>query len=101
MSNLKLKLFRPIDIAPLITFRILFGALMIFGNIRFMMNGWVEKLYFEPQFFFKYYGFGWVQPLSELGMYFVFTLIIISAFCIMVGLFYRIATVFFFYYLAM
>ena len=90
------KLTRQIDIAPLITFRILFGALMMFGNIRFVANGWIERLYVEPKFFFKYYGFDWVQPLDETGMYIVFIILIVSAFLIMIGLFYRVATIVFF-----
>lgn len=82
-------------ITPLITFRILFGALMMVGAIRFMYYGWIERLYGEPKFFFKYYGFEWVTPLSTQGMYVVFILIALSAFCIMLGLFYRLATIIF------
>ena len=84
------------DIAPLITFRVLFGALMMFGAIRFMMNGWIERLYVEPQFFFKFYGFEWVEPLGETGMYLLFGLIALSAGLVMLGLFYRIAIITFF-----
>lgn len=69
---------------------------MMFGNIRFVANGWIERLYVEPKFFFKYFGLGWVQPLDETGMYIVFIILIISAFLIMVGLFYRVATIVFF-----
>ena len=84
------------NISPLVTFRIVFGALMLFGTIRFVVSGWIEKLYLEPKFFFKYYGFDWVQPLDETGIYFLFYLIIASAFCMMVGLFYRLAAITFF-----
>ncbi len=84
------------SIAPLITFRILFGGLMLFGALRFMYYGWIERLYLAPNFFFKYYGFEWVAPLSEFGIYTLFVLIAVSAFCIMIGLFYRIATIIFF-----
>ena len=45
----------PRPIAPLITFRILFGGLMMVGAARFMLSGWVERLYVEPRFFFKFY----------------------------------------------
>jgi len=84
------------NIAPLITFRILFGALMMIGAIRFMQNGWIEKLYLEPRFFFKFYGFEWVTALNESGMYFLFWTVIISSACIMLGLFYRLAAITFF-----
>jgi len=87
---------KQISILPLVTFRILFGALAAFGSLRFVMSDWKNELYLQPTFFFKYYGFEWVQPLSETGIYLLFILIIISALCIMVGLFYRIVTIVFF-----
>lgn len=79
----------PRRIAPLVTFRILFGGLMAAGAFRFMASGWVERLYGEPDFFFKYYGFEWVEPLNVAGMYWVYGLIGLSALGIMLGLFYR------------
>lgn len=87
---------KPKSIAPLVTFRVLFGALMLFGALRFMYSDWIERLYLTPKFFFKYYGFEWITPLSEIGIYALFIIIAVSAFCIMIGLFYRIATVIFF-----
>ena len=89
-------LIAPKAIAPLITFRILFGALMLFGALRFVYNGWVERLYVEPQFFFKFYGFEWVQPLDATGMYIVFTLVALSAAGIMLGFLYRLSALVFF-----
>lgn len=94
--NYPLLIVNLISISPLVTFRIVFGALMLFGTIRFVASGWIEKLYIEPTFFFKYYGFDWVQPLDEVGIYILFYTIIVSAFCIMVGLFYRVAAITFF-----
>ena len=49
------------SIYPLVTYRILFGGLMFFSSIRFWMQGWIEKLYVQPDFFFKYYNFEWVE----------------------------------------
>jgi len=86
----------PVAIAPLITFRILFGGLMAVGALRFMAKGWIEKLYGEPVFFFKYYGFEWVRVFDVPGMYVLYAAIALSAACIMVGLFYRVASVVFF-----
>ena len=83
-------------ISPLITFRILFGVLMMWGALRFVWNGWVEKLYVEPTFFFKFYGFHWVEVLEETGLYVLFGVVIVSALCIALGLFYRIAAIVFF-----
>lgn len=80
----------------MISFRILFGLVMLYGTLRFVMNGWVERLYLDPEFFFKFYGFEWVEPLGTDGMYAVFALMALSSLCIALGLFYRIATVCFF-----
>lgn len=90
------RFYRPVSIAPLVTFRILLGALMAFGALRTMAMGWVEKLYTEPALFFKFYGFDWVKPLDGPLMYGVFSTIAISAFLVMLGLFYRVAIVTFF-----
>ncbi|MCO6480125.1 MAG: HTTM domain-containing protein [Phaeodactylibacter sp.] len=87
----------PWRIAPLITFRILFGGLMMAGAVRFMLSGWLERLYVEPRFFFKFYGFEWVEPLGHVGMYVLYSLIAISAAMVMLGLFYRLAAVVFFF----
>lgn len=89
-------IIHPVNIAPLITFRILFGGLMMVGAIRFIANGWVEKLYVSPKFFFKFYGFEWVQVLDETGMYALLYFIAFSAGMLMLGFFYRLASLSFF-----
>jgi len=87
---------QPLPIAPLITFRILFGGLMATGALRFMLTGWIEKLYGEPQLFFKYAGFHWLPVLPPESMYVVYSLIALSSLLIMLGWWYRVGTVLFF-----
>ena len=82
--------------APLAVFRIAFGFLMLASTIRFAANGWISKLYIEPQYFFSYLGFDWVKPLPGMWMYLVFLLIGVSTILIMLGLFYRMASIAFF-----
>lgn len=53
---------RPIDIASLAAFRIIFGLVMFAGIARFMASGWIGKMYGEPSWFFTYPGFDWVRP---------------------------------------
>lgn len=89
-------LFRPVSIAPLVTFRITFGVLMLLSLLRFWWRGWIATLYLEPQFHFTYPGFSWVQPLGDPGMYILFALLIISTLLIILGCFYRLAMIFFF-----
>lgn len=83
-------------IAPLVSFRIIFGAMMLISTLRFILKGWVEELYVKPKFFFTYLGFDWIQPLDEQGMYMVFLVMLISSTGILLGAWYRISSVLFF-----
>ncbi len=88
---------KPVSIAPLAIFRVFFGAVMLVSVIRFLVNGWVESLYLNPDFHFSYYGFSWVQPFDALGMYGLFAIMALSTILIMLGLWYRPATIIFFF----
>jgi hypothetical protein len=92
----KLNFDKTVSIAPLITFRIVFGLLMLLSTIRFWWNGWIESIYVQPKFHFSYVGFEWVQPLGHIGMQLLFLCIALSSLMIALGLLYRIATVLFF-----
>ena len=85
-----------VHIAPLVVFRILFGVMMLASIIRFMLKGWVYDLYIKPQFYFSYFGFEWVKPLGEIGMYSIFIIMGISALLIMLGFLYRFSALIFF-----
>lgn len=85
-----------ISIAPLVVFRIAFGALMFLSTLRFILKGWVHSMYIAPKMFFPYYGFEWVKPLPGVGMYIVFALLLIASLCVLLGLFYRHSAVLFF-----
>jgi hypothetical protein len=96
MQKYKQILSQHVNIAPLISFRILFGLLMAFALIRNLLLGFVHKFYIEPNFFFKYYGFEWVEAMGASLSYTLYAVLILSAFGILLGAFYRIsATVFF------
>lgn len=92
----KLSFDKPVSIAPLITFRIVFGLLMFLSIVRFWWNGWIESIYVQPKFHFTYVGFEWVQALGNIGMHLLFLCIGLSALMIVFGLFYRLATILFF-----
>ncbi|MEX2364401.1 MAG: HTTM domain-containing protein, partial [Balneolaceae bacterium] len=83
------------DAAPLAVFRIFFGLLMLFSMIRFAANGWIEKLYIDPSFFFSYYGFEWIQPLGNFT-WLIFAVCGVSALLVSIGYKYRISIVVFF-----
>nr|WKN35399.1 HTTM domain-containing protein [Tunicatimonas sp. TK19036] len=82
--------------APLIIFRVLFGAMMAFSIIRFAANGWIEEFYIQPSFHFPYYGLEWIQALPAAGMYALFLLMFAASLGICLGFFYQISTVAFF-----
>lgn len=87
------RLNRPVDIAALAVFRILFGALMYVGTLRFMAAGWIDAFYVQPDFHFKYWGFEWVQVPGAAGLYLLYGGIALSAALVALGAFYRVAIV--------
>jgi len=91
-----LSINRPVSIAPLITFRVAFGLLMFVSLLRFWWRGWVDTVYVQPRFHFTYWGFEWVKPLGSTGMHLVMAIVVISTILIVLGFFYRIASIVFF-----
>lgn len=97
-TSLMDKLRQPVDAASLSYFRIIFGLIMIWEVWRYSVPkgggyNWIETFYIWPEWFFKYYGFEWVEPWPGIGMYLHFAVIAISATMLVLGLFYRIAAI--------
>ena len=91
------KLFEPSDIAILVYFRIIFGAIMLWEVFRYFDHDWIYRYWIELTYHFTYYGFDWVKPWPGDGMYFHFIAMGILAVCIMIGFKYRISTILFFF----
>jgi len=89
-------LFQPVDIAFLVFFRIVFGAIMLWEVYRYFSTGWIRRYYIDPTFHFGYFGFEWVKPWPGNGMYIHFAVLGVAAACIMLGFLYRIASPLFF-----
>lgn len=83
------------EAAPLAVFRLFFGIMMFASIVRFWLNGWIEKLYIAPKFFFSYYGFEWVKPLGNFT-YLLFIICGLAALMVAAGYKYRFAIVLFF-----
>ncbi|MCG2431916.1 HTTM domain-containing protein [Aequorivita xiaoshiensis] len=81
--------------APLAVFRVLFGFMMFFSIVRFWANGWIDKLYVQPKFFFSYYGFEWVKPIGDYT-YIIFIVCGIASLLVALGYKYRLAIIVFF-----
>ncbi len=90
-------LFKPVDIASLVFFRVAFGFIMIIEVFRYWFSDWIPRYYIDPLFHFKYYGFSWVEPWAGMGMYWHFIALGVVSFMIMVGWYYRFATIAFFF----
>ena len=91
IDKLSSALSQPVDILPLAVFRIAFGALMCLSSLRFMLNGWVDAVYIQPDFHFKYFGFDWLHPLPGAFMHLAFVALAVLAALIMLGWRYRLA----------
>ena len=86
----------PVSIFPLIVFRISFGLILFISTLRFILKGWVIDLYIKPTYFFTYYGFDWINPVSNNFIYIVFFLLLVCSLMITLGLFYRYSSLLFF-----
>ncbi|MDW7695904.1 HTTM domain-containing protein [Flammeovirgaceae bacterium SG7u.111] len=95
--NIALKTYfqTPTKAAPLAVFRVFFGVMMFLSVVRFWANGWIEKLYIQPKFFFSYYGFEFIKPLGNYT-YILFIVSGISALAIALGYRYKAAIITFF-----
>lgn len=80
---------KKVSIAPLVTFRIVFGAVMFVSILRFWLNGWIASQFVQPLLHFKYFGFHWLPEPAAWGYYTLFAIMALSALGIAFGAFYR------------
>lgn len=83
------RLFEPVDLLPLVCFRIFFGAMMLYHVGEKFHDGWVDFFYVRPDFHLTYPGFSWVRPWPGQGMYIHFGVMGLAAAGILTGTFYR------------
>ncbi len=91
LSALVATLMKPTDIAWLVAFRVLYGSALTISMLRFIHYGWIDRFFVRPRFFFKYWGFEWVQPLGAEGMHLLFWALVGCGVCITLGLAFRLA----------
>jgi uncharacterized membrane protein YphA (DoxX/SURF4 family) len=89
-------LVKPTDAAALGTFRVLFGALMVWEVYRYHSNNRISYYYIEPNFYFTYELFPFVTPVPGQWMYLVFFVMGLAALGIALGFFYRVSALIFF-----
>lgn len=90
-SRLLARLLAPADLAGLVAFRVLLGALLLVDLARYELAGWVDEHYLEPTFLFTYPGFGWVHPLPGPWMHVLFVALMGAALAVVVGWRHRLA----------
>ncbi len=89
-------LFKEIDIAPLIFFRVCFGLILLWEMFRYLNNGWVDFYWIHPNFHFTYDGFHWLNPLPGIGMKILFLSLGLISIFIAIGYRYKISIILFF-----
>ena len=96
LEALRAWLTAPVDVAPLVLFRLVFGLAMFYEVARYFGYGWIERDYVAPAFHFTFLGFGWVRPWPGAGMYLHMYALGGLALCTLTGFCYRAATALFF-----
>lgn len=89
MKTVNQFLFKKIDNAQLLVFRVFYGVLVCVEAFGAIGTGWVRRTIIEPQFTFSFIGFEWLQPLPGNGMYYYFVLMGIFGVLITLGYKYR------------
>lgn len=79
----------PINNAPLIVFRIIFGFLLTAESFGAIATGWVKRVFIDSQFSFNHIGFNWLQIFHGQTMYFYFVIMGICGIGVMLGFKYR------------
>ena len=83
------RLFKAIDNAPLILFRIFFGFLLACETFGAIATSWVKSNFIEPKYTFSHIGMDWLQPFPGNGMYYYFAVMGLLGLLVMVGYKYR------------
>jgi len=92
-TRLQVRLGTEVSAQSIAVFRIMFGALLVWDTWRSVAHDRIWRYYVAPEVTFTYPGFGWVQPLPEPWIHVAWGLVGVSAFLVMIGLFYRAAIV--------
>ena len=93
LARATMALSTPVSGLSVAVFRIALGALLMWDCWRFIRYDRIWRYWVAPEFHFTYPGFGWVAPLPEPWIQLAWLLVGLSAFFVMIGLFYRVSIV--------
>jgi len=85
--------FEPVDAAWLAALRVCFGLLLSVSAARFIHYGWIDRFFVEPQFHFRYWGFGWLPLASPEHIHTLFYALVGLGVAVAIGLCFRVAIV--------
>ena len=84
------KLYQPVENAPLILFRILFGIVFFCESIGSLITGWAKDNFVNVTTNFTFIGFEWLQFLTNESIYLAFIIMAICSVNIVIGWKYKI-----------
>ncbi|TGL37879.1 HTTM domain-containing protein [Leptospira perdikensis] len=82
-------LLQPVSSLSLHFFRIGYGFATTILIFRYFYYGWIHSYFIKPSFFFKHFGFEWIQPLPPFFTYLLFGVLLVTALGIFLGYFLR------------
>jgi hypothetical protein len=88
-------LFKPVSILPFITFRILFGIVVLYGLLISVYKGEIENRFTNLNFYFTYSGFEWLPYPGDSGVILLYFLCSLAAIGIILGFLYRFSVLIF------
>lgn len=66
---------------------------MFVSLMRFIVYGWIDPFFVAPEFHFKYFGFGWVEPLPGPLMHAVFAVLAVLALGVAFNVYFRFSAI--------
>jgi hypothetical protein len=96
LARLQDRLFAPTSIAPLVWFRVVFGAVMFLEAVRYLVTDRIERYWIQPAHFVGWVPLDWVEPWPGNGMYVHWVVLGLASLGIAAGLFYRLSAWVFF-----
>ncbi len=83
----------PVSIQSLVVLRVLFGAILVWDCWRYIRHDRIRRYYVDVEMTFPHFGLEFVQPLPAPHIHWLWLGVGVSAFLVMIGLFYRAAIV--------
>ena len=81
----------PIDIAPLVLYRILFSGLVVFGGLWSLAKKDLVLRFTEPQLYFSYWGESCIASVEAIWIYAAYSLWLLGGIGMLLGWIYRLS----------